>query len=151
MPRPPGVRYLRLPKIFFGLITRKIIYSLAIDPNQIIGNLSLTAIQYLTNNFPQFPIIFFFLQPKRTAIKTKQKINKLPKKRPYSTSILYKRDILPSYSEIGGLLSDINVGRFKRQKQFKTTSASQSSRFLIIKQQKPSKKLNQTKILHLTL
>lgn len=52
-----------------------------------------------------------------------------PKKRPCDTSILYKRNILPSYS---GLLSDINDGRFKQQEQFKTTSVSQSSRFLII-------------------
>ena len=56
----------------------------------------------------------------------------MPKKRPCGTSILYRRDILPSYSEIGGLLSDINDGRFERQEQFKTTSVSQSLRFFVV-------------------
>ena len=59
--------------------------------------------------------ILFFLQARRTAIKTET--NKLPKKRPYGTSILYRRDILPSYSEIGGLADNSN-GRFERQEQF---------------------------------
>lgn len=49
------------------------------------------------------------------AIKIKQKINKLLKKRRCDTSILYKRYILLSYLEIGGLLSDINDGCFEWQ------------------------------------
>ena len=58
--------------------------------------------------------------------------NKLPKKRPYGTSILYRRGILPSYSEIGGLLTDISDGRFERQEQFRTTCAAQSLRFPVV-------------------
>ena len=64
-----------------------------------------TAEQFSGNSWVEISLhaFFSFLQPRRTAIKTKQKINKLPKKRPCGTSILYRRDILPSYSEIGGL------------------------------------------------
>ena len=75
---------------------------------------------------------YFFCSQGARESKQNRKKNKLPKKRPCGTSILYKRDILPSYSEIGGLLSDISDGRFERHEQFKTTSASQSSRFLVV-------------------